>query len=190
MTVAKLPKEPTELGKRILRALDEERRSQNSAATAAGFGRGYLSRLIYGTRGGTSINPEHMKELAKVLHVQFEWLVVGEGPMRREGRGSTPAEEAIIFARMQGCREDAIQNVWHRFKDEATQMTVFEWIDEIGREAIRLNRAGMPRPEVVAERHEAIRKNTKKLERNRKQIAEKERAADEALTPVARRLRA
>jgi len=166
MVVAKLPKEPTELGKRIRLALEEEGRSQNSAAEAAGFKGGYLSRLIYGSRGGTSMNPEHMRRLAKVLHVNFEWLVVGEGPMRREGRGTNAAEEAITSARAHGCREDALQSAWENNKDACPPLTFIEWIVAIDVEARRLDRAGVPRPEKVLEKQAATRRVKNKIKRN------------------------
>lgn len=173
MTIAKLPKEPTEFGRRVLLAMDEEKRSQGSTERDAGIPKGYLSRLIYGSRGGTSIHPGHMQALAKVLHVNFEWLVVGTGPMRRDGRGSTPAEQAITFARGQGAREDALVSAWERNKDREAEMTSFDWLMAIDAEARRLDRAGVPRPEKTAAKREAIQRVKKQLEAVTKAAGEK-----------------
>lgn len=79
-------KVPTEFGKRILDACEQEGRSPTSLERDAGIPKGYLSRMIHGHRGQTSVNPEHMRSLADTLDVQFEWLVLGRGPMRREER--------------------------------------------------------------------------------------------------------
>jgi transcriptional regulator with XRE-family HTH domain len=187
MVVAKLPKEPTDFGKRVLRALEEEGRSQNSAEREAGLGKGYLSRMIFGDRGGTSVHPQHMRELAKVLHVNFEWLVVGDGPMRRGGRDTTTAEQAITFARGQGAREDAIKSAWDRNQDRATDMTATDWLMAIDGEARRLDRAGVPRPEITADKREAIARTKKQLERA---IKTKEGKAVEESKPVPARRRA
>lgn len=173
----------------MLKALEEEQRSQNSAERDAKLGKGYLSRLIYGDRGGTSINPEHMLSLAKVLHVNFEWLVVGTGPMRRDGRDTTTAEQAITFARGQGSREDALKAAWERNKDRENEMTATDWIMAIDAEARRLDRAGVPRPEQTAEHREAIQRTKKKLERELLK-AEKERVAASEKVPVVRLKRA
>ncbi len=172
--VAKLPLEPTEFGKRVLAACKEEGRSPTGAERDAPIPKGYLSRLIYGTRGGTSVNTEHMVALARLLHVNFEWLVVGTGPMRRGGRGTTPAEEAITFARGQGAREDAIATTWERNKDRVDEMTATDWIVAIDAEVRRLERAGVPRPEVTTAKRDAVKREKTKL----KHAKEKRAAAD------------
>ena len=123
MAVAKVPKEATEMGRRILLACEEENRSQTSAERDAGIPKGYLSRMIYGDRGTSSVNTEYARSLARLLHVNFEWLVTGDGPMRRGGRDTTAAEQAISFARLQGAREDAIKAAWARNQDREAQMT-------------------------------------------------------------------
>lgn len=158
------PKEPTDFGKRILDACAEEGRSPTSAERDARIPKGYLSRMIYGTRGVRALNTEYAQALARVLHVNFEWLVTGEGPMRRGGRGTTPAEQAIAFARAQGAREDAIRAAWTRHKDREAEMTAWDWVDAIGREVELLNRAGVPRPEVTHEHKVRIAREKKKLE--------------------------
>jgi transcriptional regulator with XRE-family HTH domain len=192
MTVAKLPKEPNEFGQRVIAAMKEEGHwTQNSLERAAGLGKGYLSRLIYGDRGGTSFNPQHMRALAKTLHVNFEWLVVGDGPMRRGGRATTTAEQAITAARALGCREDAIVAAWERNQDRASEMSAPDWTDAINTEAKRLDRAGVPRPEKAAEKREAILRTKKQLARETAKAA-KERATASTLAEKApaRRLRA
>ncbi len=160
---------------------EERYRSQNDLERKSGLGKGYLSRLIYGDRGGTSFNAAHMQALARELHVTFEWLVVGTGPMRREGRETTPAEQAITTARMLGAREDAIATAWDRNQDRESEMTADDWADAIKAEASRLDRAGVPRPEVSADKKDAIHRTKARLNRAKVAAVEKQRAEKPAV---------
>jgi len=168
-------------------ACEEEGRSPTSAERDAGLGKGYLSRMIYGDRGNVSFNAEHMRSLARLLHVNFEWLVIGEGPMRRDGRGVTPAEMAIRFAREQGAREDAITEAWKRNKDRESEMTATDWLLAIDTEARRLERSGVPRPEKVAKEVDQILRAKRRLETAKQRRTEKEAGHE---TTVARTRRA
>ncbi len=190
MAVAKLRKDPNEFGKRVLFAIQLEGHvTQNGVERKAHLGKGYLSRLIYGSRGETSVNPQHMQRLAESLHVNFEWLVVGTGPMRKEGRETTPAEEAITMARSVGCREDAITTAWERNRDRTLEMTLGDWTDAIDSEARRLDRAGVPRPEVTADKKDAIQRTKKQLERVKTKVLEGELIDEKsAVTPTRRRV--
>jgi hypothetical protein len=67
---------------RVLLACESAGVAPTGAERTARIPKGYVSRLIYGHRGATSINPRHMDALARVLHVSFEWLVLGTGPMK------------------------------------------------------------------------------------------------------------
>lgn len=146
MAARKGPEKLSEFGKRFLLACDLEGRSPTSAERDAGLNRGYLSPIIHGKRGKQSMNLEHMAAVAKILHVNFEWLVMGTGPMRREGRSTTPAEQAITFARSAGAREAAIQIAWERNRDREADLDVWAWARAIDEEDRRLSAAGVPRP--------------------------------------------
>ena len=138
-------------------------------------GRGGVSRLINGKRGAHYIDPHLVSAIAKTLHVTFEWLATGEGPMRRDGRSEpTPFEQAIFFAREWGCREDAVDNVWERHRDHADQFKVFDWVDLLKAEAELLTRLGVPRPEAVVEKQLSTRRAKERLT-----------AAQKAIIPVA-----
>lgn len=149
-------------GERILKAIEEEGRTINSTEEDLGMSRGHLGRIVRGERGTQTIDVELFANMAKLLHVNFEWLVLGEGPMRRGGRGPTSAEEAIRFARQAGAREDAIQSAWERNRDREDEMTSWDWVNVINGEAQRL--AGTPRPEHVRDQQRKIAREKKKLE--------------------------
>ncbi len=186
MAVAKLAKELNDFGRRVVMAMElEGHRSQNEVGRAAGIPQGYLSRMMRESRGERTVNVAYMKGLAKALHVNFEWLVTGEGPMRREGRATTPAEQAITTSRTLGAREDAISIAWDRNKDREHEMSAQDWTDAIDSEARRLDRAGVPRPEVTAVKREAIQRTKKQLERARAAAPDPEVPSDAA--PARRR---
>jgi hypothetical protein len=137
--------------------------------------RGFLSSYIGGRRGVRNPDPKAMKAIADFLHVNFEWLVLGSGPVRKGGRGETPAEQAMYTARDFGIRGDAWEVAWERNKDRAGEMTTEEWFDAIRLEAERLNRAAVPHPEsMVVKRDEQarVRRQKAKLDRVKKQAKE------------------
>ncbi len=110
-----------------------------------GFMSSYLNR-----RGTKRPDPFAIKLIADFLHVSFEWLLIGTGPMLRGGRGETPAEEALFVARDWGIREDAWDLAWKANKHRADEMSAEEWFDAIRSAATKLDRDGVPRPEAVA----------------------------------------
>lgn len=177
---------PTTIGARIALALKAEGRKIAPTEQQAGFTTGHLGRIIRGERGSTMVDIERMKVLADVLHVTPEWLILGVGPMRRGGREATPAEEAIVFARHAGCREDAIQAAWERFKGNESHMTAIDWALAIHNEANMLDRSGIQRPELTAEEKSRIQRAKKKLERVRER-AEEEGKRDAALEDPGKR---
>lgn len=180
-------RKPTPLGERILQALGEENRTQTSAERQAGFSQGHLSKIIYGERGGTSLAPEKLGVLAEILHVNFEWLLINRGPMRRDGRTTkTPAEEAIHFARLSGAREDAIQDTWERLKGQAEGMTALDWALAIDATARMLERAGVPRPEDVHHKQKAIAREATRLKRRKKKRDEEPAEPDVVELPKRR----
>lgn len=76
---------PSEFGIRLLEALKHAQMTQSSLEAKlvkAGLcSRGYLSRLIYGDRGSSSINRELVTGLAHATGVDFTWLYTGNGDM-------------------------------------------------------------------------------------------------------------
>jgi transcriptional regulator with XRE-family HTH domain len=158
------------IGGRIRIALGLEGSSQNKVETEMirrGYwnSRGGMSSLISGRRGKTQPDPRTIAAIADILHVQFEWLLLGIGSMRRDGRvEGTSFEQAMVFARQANCREDAIQNVWTHNKTR-DDWTVFEWIAAINAEALALNARKVPRPEEVVDEQAAIRRQKKKIGR-------------------------
>ena len=129
---------------------------------------GFISSYVTGRRGKKTPDSKLIKLLADFFHVEFEWLLLGSGPVRREGRGETPAETALFFARTMRIREDAWEVAWERNKDRAESMTVEDWFNAIRSEAERLDRAGIARPEEQAaalDEQGKIRRARKKLDR-------------------------
>lgn len=168
---AKSDRKVSPLGERVLKALDEEGRSQ-TAAEAAMVDRGILSKgqlssLISGRRGTKSINVEMLGAIADFLHVEFDWLARDKGPMKKGGKAASPVDEAVIFARRNGCREDAIDAALERNKDRIGQMTATELVFAFDEEARTLDRAKVPRPEVRRVERDRIARTKKQLERVR-----------------------
>lgn len=158
---ASSPSEYSSLGQRIAHALQLETRTQTSVETALMQRhpdlfphRGFLSSYISGRRGAKAPDPVKIKAIADFLHVQFEWLLIGTGEIRRDGRATTPAEMAMMTARTFGIREDAWEVAWERNKDRADSMSAEDWFDAIRVEAEKLTRAGIPRPEEEAAKRE------------------------------------
>ncbi len=137
------------LAERLQAALALEERSQNAVERQAGLKTGQLSNYATGKRGGSTIAVDKLRALADVLHVTFDWLAFGEGPMRKGGRETTPAEEAMLFARRAGIREDAWQVAWVRYQDRAEEMTAVDWVVAIQTEAQLLARAGAQEPKLL-----------------------------------------
>lgn len=183
--------EDSTLGERLTFAIHKERhRGQNAAENALMQkhpdlfrSRGFISSYVNGRRGKSYPDPRVMKVIADFLHVNFEWLVIGSGPMRKGGRGETPAEEALFIARDWGIREDAWKVAWDRNQDRAAEMTAEEWFDAIRIEAEHLDKKGIPRPESVV-----AAKDTQRRVRRVKDKIQRQRAAPapfpEEATPV------
>lgn len=105
---------------------------------------GFLSSYITGRRGRERPDPRHVNLIAKFLHVEFAWLLLGDGPMLRGGREETAAEQAMRVARQLGVREDAWEAAWERNRDRIEEMKVEDWMDAIQMEHERLKRHGVP----------------------------------------------
>jgi hypothetical protein len=141
------PKERTlsPLGARIMRAIEEAGRSQTSTERGLGFSQGWLSRVVRGQRADSTLDVRNMQALADYLEVNFEWLVLGRGPMRKERPEiASPAEIAIHLARSSGVREDAIRSACVRLGQGTSELTAMDWALAIDAEARLLDRAGVP----------------------------------------------
>ncbi len=136
-------------------------RSQNEIERQAGLNKGQLSTYASGGRGKSTFDVGKMRVLADVLHVTFDWLVFGEGPMRKGGRDTTPAEEAMAFARLSGTREEAWQSAWDRYKDRVDTMTALDWAVAIHDEALSLARATAQKPEAMETTARPVRVDAK-----------------------------
>lgn len=155
---ASTPGEDSTLGERLDFAIKREHHRTERAVERGlrerypGYfkGSGFINRYVNGKRGTSTPDPRLIKMIADFLHVSFEWLLLGSGPMLRAGRGKTPAEEALFIARDWGIREDAWEVAWERNKDRADDMTAEEWFDAIRAEAEHLDKKQVPRPESVA----------------------------------------
>jgi len=182
------------LGERIKKAIDEEGRgrSQNALERQAGFKPGVLSRYINhkpsaDDERSRTVDVDKLVALADLLHVRREWLLMGEGPMRREGRSQTKFEIAMVFARQAGCREDAIQLAWERLKQNEPTMSELDWAQAFHNEALLLDRAGVKRPEKVSEEQAAIERTKKKRARAIEKREEEAKNASVVSLPTKRR---
>ncbi len=141
------------LGARIMQAVEEAGRSQTSTERALGFSQGWLSRVVRGQRAESTLDVRNMQALADYLEVNFEWLVLGRGPMRKERPEiASPAEIAIHLARCSGVREDAIRSACLRLGQGTAELTAMDWALAIDAEARLLDRAGVP-PEPESSTH-------------------------------------
>ncbi len=138
------------IGERLRFALEKEGRSQGDAERALGASaKGLVSRYATGKRGGSTVHVDKWKALARYLHVEFDWLVSGDGPMRHGGRDTSPAEEAIVLARRSGTPEATVQSAWERYKDRVATMTALDWAVAIHNEEQVLARPAVQKPEAM-----------------------------------------
>jgi hypothetical protein len=189
---ASTPGEDSTLGERLTFAIHKERhRGQNAVENALMTkfpdmfrSRGFLSSYIGGRRGAKNPDPRAMKAIADFLHVAFEWLILGSGPMRRGGRGDTPAEEALFIARDWGIRDDAWQVAWERNKDRSDELTAEEWFDAIRIEAELLDKKNVPRPESIVAVKDAQRRVRRAKERVQSSRSTPPPSENQARTPA------
>lgn len=160
----------TPLGERLKQALLAEGRALKPTESELGMSAGHLGRIVRGERWSETVDVELAVRLAKLLHVNFEWLVTGDGPMRREGRGPTKAETAFVIARQLGTREDAIQIAWEQNKNRADELEVMEWLSIINNETSRLIRTRVPHPEVV----QTVQQSVRRVGRQKRSLKEKQ----------------
>lgn len=186
---ASTPGEESTLGERLSFAIHKERHRGSNAVENALMvrhpelfrSRGFLSSYISGRRGKKgNPDPRAMKVIADYLHVAFEWLMIGSGPLRRGGRGETAWEQAMFTARDWGIREDAIQVAWERNKDRAETMSPEDCFSQIQIEAERLDRGGVLKPAAVM----AQKEGQARVRREKAKIARQKSAKSPAPKPV------
>ncbi len=147
--------------------------------------RGFMSRYTKDGKGEGSRShpdPRLLKLVADFLHVNFEWLVIGSGPMRRDGRGQTAFEIAMFTARDWGMRADGIELAWERNQAIADKMTAEHAFEEIQAACASLDRQGIPRPEQIdaqLEGQRAIERVKSKKKRVEASKREMENGGDE-----------
>jgi len=155
----------TEFGKRLWLAIAEKKVTPTRTERESGLKQGYITQI----KQGKISNPgsQIVRALADYLDVGFEWLSTGRGPMHPVTQEESTFEIAQRFAQTQNARQDAIDAAIARHRD-VVSMTVFEWITAFDVEARRLEREGVPRPEIV----EAERKTARRLANKRARVVE------------------
>lgn len=159
---------------RLRQAIEAEGKSQSRTEREAGLPNAYITRLLGTSTKAKQIfapGPDVIRKLSDYLNVSYEWLAIGRGPMRREGFSESPLESAMRFAVTHGARQDAVDEAAKRFRD-APDMTVFDWIKAIDAEAVRLDRAGIPRPEVIERAQKKVRRLKATKARQEAELAE------------------
>jgi transcriptional regulator with XRE-family HTH domain len=149
MAAEKKERKLTELGERLEAARKAEGdMSQNAVERKAGLGRGYMSRLSYGSRG-TRMDPEMMARIADVLHVRFEWLMLGRLPMRDASQEKrTARDSAILSARSIGVPEEAIDFVCEKYPETESSDPQW-WLKMLLMEGDTFRRRAEGRPEMA-----------------------------------------
>lgn len=187
-------------GERLRFAIEREGRTQTAteAVLMAKYptvwkSPGFLSSWVTGRRGSHRPDPHLVNLLAKFLHVEFAWLLLGDGPMLRGGRDETAAEQAMRVCRQLGVREDAWEAAWDRNIDRAEALSVADWLDAINFEDQRLKRNKVPAPTVdpsaVAKQIAAKEETAEAIANVRRRREILEAISDAAVTNARRRTR-
>lgn len=177
MSANELPDTPEDFAGRLALAIELKKITRSRTERESGLKRGRIQRLLgIGPKQIAAPGPETIRQLADYLGVSYEWLAIGRGPLRREGWAPSALEEATLFARSHGAREDAIRAATERYRDEP-DMDVWSWILAIDGEARRLERLNVPRPEVIAKGQARVRRIQSKKKRRAQQESEELAAA-------------
>lgn len=158
----KLPADASEFAKRLFAAIDYAGTTQTKTESDAKLPRGYISQVKSGKirQPGT----EKIKQITDALRVvSFEWLARGNGSMRVAGAARSPLEDAQLFARRHGVREDAIAAAEERHAHDEP-MSGVDWIIAFDAEERRLERAGVPAPHVLIKRRKQLAKEMAELD--------------------------
>jgi len=141
------PREIPEIAGRLRDAIEGAKasgrlKSQNDLEVKAQVGRGYVSRLVKGTRG-TRMDLQLVQRLARALGVNYEWLAHGTGPrhvatelvVERDERYPNRGR-AIARARAAKVDERAIARVSRiALKEGASDKSEAEWFLTIAQTA-------------------------------------------------------
>ncbi len=144
---------------RLAAAIAAEEKSPTRTGREAGLQEGYIFKLlgVAQAKQVLSPGPDVIRLLADYLNISYEWLAIGRGPMRYRGWAATPFEEARVFAKRHGLRDEAIRAAEERF-GSAQDMTAVDWVIAFDSEARRLDRVASPRPEVEKRRAKSRRR--------------------------------
>jgi transcriptional regulator with XRE-family HTH domain len=86
------PGESVSISQRLVYALDLREMSQHGLEQAAHLSRGYVSRMRRGER--MKFSPGLLRRVADALHVSYEWLATGRGPLEPTEPPPAPAPSA------------------------------------------------------------------------------------------------
>lgn len=107
----------TPFGKRLKDAYEKSGYTQTSFERACGFGKGYLTRLLYEPTL-RAITFDNIETIELLTGVRIQWLARGELPMR-EIEPVAPMKKAAALARSEGVPEDIIAHVCRRNATQA-----------------------------------------------------------------------
>lgn len=180
---------PKEFAGRLKAAMVAEGKTPTRTERESKLPQGYMTRLLGTSEKGRARQilapgPDMIRQLADYLEVSYEWLAIGRGSMRQAGWADSPLEEAMLFARRNGAREDAMLAAAERYRDDETVVTAWDWVMVFDSETRRLERGGVPRPEVVAKKQASTRRAGAKM-RRQKTDAEQAAAAEERRAELA-----
>ena len=99
------PREPTELGVRLIQALDAKGMSMYALENATELSRGLVSRLICGDRPNIGLTTAI--KIAQALDINLDWLATGRGSM---GGDREQGYQAIEFALSCGATQQTVDS--------------------------------------------------------------------------------
>lgn len=188
MVASDVGETPPDFAGRLEAAIKAEAKSPTRTGREAGLPDGYIFKLLGVSRAKQILSPgpEVIRQLADYLGVGYEWLAIGRGPMRPEGWAPSALEEAMLFARKNNAREDAILAAASKHRDETVPMTAWDWIRVFDYETRRLEDAGVPRPAAIA-KQEAITKRKHAEVQRVGEVKRRQKADAAAKTAAAKR---
>lgn len=163
-----------EFASRLAWAIAVSGKTPTRVQREAGLQQGYIFKLLGRSKAKQIVSPgpDVIRPLADCLQVAYEWLAIGRGPVRPTGWGTTQLDSAAALALASGCRQDAIDAAVARYRDDMATMTGTDWILAFNAEALRLDRAGVPRPEVVQETQRKLSRLTRTRNAQLEEIAD------------------
>ncbi len=113
----------TPFGRRLREAIETAGYTQTSFERAAGFGKGYLTKLLYepSVRG---VSFDNIEKIESLTGVRIQYIARGELP-KHEGEPHAPVKKAAALARSEGVAQDVIAHITRRNAD--AEWTLEEW---------------------------------------------------------------